>query len=331
MKGGHLTIDTQHTDGEETPNSVTLGLIYPIESNGSSSVINITGDNTYSGGTTINSGTVFINSGTAFGTGTVTIPNTPGTSNAPYIASYGGCPVTIMNPIVVGSQNSGTTQGVSLGNVQPSGNDMLVLGGVISDNTCTGPGVIAITGPVTLGAANTYSGGTIFSGEGNAEALVTSPMSFGTGGIQVQDGATVAPLGANVCIPNAVTIDNSPLNLGQPGNAFTLMLSGVISGNGTVNIASTVALSGLNSYSGSTVINGAQVIIDSASPFGTSELQMENGAALGFSTNTTLVDLNGDPTNAVEPFAGRGADPGCGWQRRASSRGRFPAMPATSW
>ena len=124
-------------------------------------------------------------------------------------------------------------------------------------------------------------------------------MSFSTGGIQVNDGSTVAPLAAKVSKPHAVTIDNSPLNLGQPGNAFTLMLSGVISGNGTVNIASTVELSGLNSYGGSTVINGAQVIIDSASPFGTSELQMENGASLGFSTNTTLVDLNGDPTNAV--------------------------------
>ena len=158
MKGGHLTIDTQLTDGEETPNSVTLGLIYPIESNGSSSVINITGDNTYSGGTTINSGTVFINSGTAFGTGTVTIPNTPGTSDAPYIASYGGCPVTIMNPIVVGSQNSGTTQGVSLGNVQPSGNDMLVLGGVISDNPCTRAGRHRHHGPRHAGGGEHLRG-----------------------------------------------------------------------------------------------------------------------------------------------------------------------------
>jgi autotransporter-associated beta strand protein len=299
VKGGILTIDTQLTDGEETPNSVTLGLINPIESNGSSSVINITGDNTYSGGTTINSGTVFISSDNAFGTGLVTIPNTPGTSDAPYVASYGGNPVTIMNPIEVGSQNSGSTQGVSLGNVQPSGNDMLVLDGVISDDPCTGPGVIAITGPVTLGAANTYSGGTLFSGEGNAEALVTNSASFGTGGITIQDSATIAPAGGNVCIPNAITINNSALNLGQSGNSLSLMLSGIISGYGNINIASTVELDGLNTYGGSTLINGAEVIIGSSSPFGTSDVQMENGASLGFSTNSTIVDLNGDPTNAV--------------------------------
>ena len=256
-------------------------------------MINITGDNTYSGGTTINSGTVFISSDTAFGTGTVTIPNTPGTSNAPYVASYGGSPVTIANPIVVGSQNDGTTQGVSLGNVQPSGCDMLVLGGVISDNPCTGPGVIAITGPVTLGAANTYSGGTIFSGEGYAEALVTNPMSFGTGAVQVQDGATIAASGGSVCIPNTIEINNSPLNLGLAGSPFTLTLGGVISGNGNVNIVSPVALTGLNTYSGVTQINGTDVTVGSASPFGTSVVQLLNSAALNFSSNTTIIDLQG--------------------------------------
>jgi fibronectin-binding autotransporter adhesin len=299
VKGGRLTVDTQLTDGEETPNSVTLGLINPMESNGSTSVVNLTGNNTYSGGTTINSGTVFINSNTAFGTGPITIPNTPGTSDAPYVASYGGSLVAIANAISVGSQNGGATQGVSLGNVQPSGNDMLELDGVISDNPSTGPGVIAITGPVTLAAANTYSGGTIFSGEGNAEALVTNSMSFGLGGILVQDGATIAPLGASVCIPNAIALQNSPLNLGQGGSLYTLTLSGVIAGDGTVNIYGPVALNGANTYSGSTVINGADVVIGSASPFGTSSVILQNSSTLEYSASTTLTDLQGDPSNAI--------------------------------
>jgi fibronectin-binding autotransporter adhesin len=322
VKGGHLTVDTQLTDDGDIPNSLTLGLVSPIESNGSTSVINLTGDNTFSGGTTINSGTVFISSGTAFGTGPIAIPDNSYSFFGPYLASYGGCPVTITNPISVG--NFGSAQGVSLGNVFPSGNDMLVLNGIISDyfnGSSYIPGMIAITGPVTLGAANTYSGGTIFSGEGSAEALVTNPAAFGTGPVIIQDGATIAPLGANVAIPNPVTLQSSTLNLGQSANAYTLTLNGVIGGNGTVNIYSSVALNGANSYSGTTTINDADVIIGSPSPFGSSSVDLQNGSSLEFSTNTTILDLQGDPTNALN------LAPGAQLTLDADSNGGFFAGP----
>jgi fibronectin-binding autotransporter adhesin len=299
VKGGNLTIDTQLTDDGDIPNSVTLGLITPIESNGSTSVINITGNNTYSGGTTYNSGTVFVNSSTAFGTGPITISDTSGADISPYLASYGGSPVTIMNPISVGA--IGSSQGVTLGNLSPSGNDMLVLGGVISDNPETGPGMIAIGGPVTLSAANTYSGGTIFTGNGSAEALITNSSAFGTGQLTIQDGATIAPLGANVTLGggNSIDLDGSPLNLGQNGNAYTLTLNGAITGNGTLNIYSTVALNGGNTYSGNTVIDAASVIIGSTTPFGTSSVTLQNGSSLEYSTNSTILDLSGDSSNSI--------------------------------
>jgi autotransporter-associated beta strand protein len=309
VKGGVLTVDTQLTDATSPPasNSLTLGLVNPIESNGSTSIVNLTGNNTFTGGTTFNSGTVFINSNTAFGTGAIVIPDTPGTNISPYLASYGGTPVTITNPISVGSR--GGTQGVSLGNVSPSGSDMLILSGVISDESSpfSLPGIIAIGGPVTLGAANTYSGGTIFTGIGNAEALINNSMAFGSGNIMIQDGSTIAPLGAAVAIANQIQLISSPLNLGQGGNTFLLTLNGAISGNGTVNIDGPVELNGSDNYSGTTTINGADVVVGagSSTPFGSSTVTMSNGASLEFTFNPAILDLAGDTSSSINLAPGQ--------------------------
>jgi len=304
VKGGQLTIDTQLNDGTN-PNSVTIGLVNPIESNGSTSVVNITGNNTYSGGTTFNSGTIFINSDTAFGTNTVTISDTPGANISPYLASYGGLPVTISNPIAVGAIGSGV--GVTLGNVAPSGSDMLVLNGVISDNPSTGPGIVGIGGPVTLGAMNTYSGGTIFNGNGYAEALITNSMAFGTGPATVEASAVVAPLGADVTLTTPFTLEqNNTLTLGQSGNTYRLTMNGSISGFGNLDIESNVTLGAANSYTGTTYINDANVIIAGSGTFGSGAITL-NESSISYSfPNPTMLDLSGtDPNSAVALTSGQ--------------------------
>jgi autotransporter-associated beta strand protein len=312
VKGGMLTIDTQLTDNLMTlaANSVTLGLQNPIESNASVSRVNLTGNNTYTGGTTINSGAVFVNSSTAFGdaAGAIVIPDAVPTTPAPFLASYGGSPVTIANPISVGSMG-GTTQGVTLGNASPVGGDMLVLNGVISDESIFNPGLIAISGPVTLAGMNTYSGGTIITGNGSAEALVTNSMSFGqpTGMINVQDDGVIAPLGADVTLANPITLNNSPLTLGLDADAFRLTLDGVISGTGqNVTIDSNVTLDAANTYSGATFINNANVIIGSLGSFGTGPVTLNNSSLSFGASNPMILDLSGtDPNSAVNLTTGQ--------------------------
>jgi fibronectin-binding autotransporter adhesin len=305
VKGGMLTVDTQLTDNMSTmtANSVTLGLQNPIESNASVSRVNLTGANTYSGGTTINSGAVFVDSSSAFGaaSGLINIPDAVPTIPAPFLASYGGSPVTIVNPVAVGSL--GTAQGVTLGNALPVGNDMLVMMGVIGDQSVSNPGIIAISGPVTLAGANTYSGGTIISGTGNAVALVTNPMSFGNpnGVVNVQDDGVIAPSGGGVAIPNPIALDFSPLTLGQGSNPFRLTLDGVISGNGeNVTIDSDVTLNAMNTYSGSTFVNNANVLIGSSGTFGTGSVTLANSSISFGASNPSVLDLSGtDAGSAV--------------------------------
>jgi fibronectin-binding autotransporter adhesin len=310
VKGGHLTVDSVLAD-QGSPTSLTLGLVNPIESSGSTSVVNLTGNNTFTGGTTINTGTVFINSNTAFGaaSGVINIPGAD-SNDVPTVASYGGNPVSVANPITVGS--NGYSQGVTLGSVNPSGNDMLVLNGIISDENGDDPGIIAIAGPVTLNAANTYSGGTLFTGVGNAAAFLGNSSALGTGPITIQDGSTIAPIGANVSLSASNTIaleGNSPLNLGQSGNTFTLTVNGPITGSGNVNISSNVVLNGLDTYSGPTIIDEANVVIGSGNttPFGTGAVTLENGSSLSYAvSNPSVLDLSGtDPNSAVSLTAGQ--------------------------
>jgi autotransporter-associated beta strand protein len=298
VKGGMLTVDTQLTDNLSTmtANSVTLGLQNPIESNASISRVNLTGANTYTGGTTINSGAVFVDSSSAFGaaSGVISIPDGVPTTPAPFLDSYGGSPVTIMNPMAVGSL--GTSQGVTLGNASPVGNDMLVLMGTISDQSVSNLGIIAIAGPVTLAGANTYSGGTLISGTGNAVALVTNSMSFGNpnGVISVQDDGVIAPSGAAVTIPNPIALNFSPLTIGQNANPFRLTLDGVISGTGeNVTIDSDVTLNAMNTYSGSTFINNANVLIGSSGSFGTGSVTLANSSISFGASNPEVLDLSG--------------------------------------
>jgi autotransporter-associated beta strand protein len=245
---------------------------------------------------------VFINNGSAFGTGPIDIPGTS-SNDIPYVASYGGNPITVANPITVGS--NGSTQGVTLGSITPSGNDMLILSGLISDENEDDVGIIAIGGPVTLNAANTYSGGTIFTGSGSAAAFIGNGSGFGSGPITIQDGAQIAPVGADIAFANPITLSSSPLELGNAGDAFMLTVNGVISGNGNLNITSNVTLNGLNTYTGGTLIDDANVIIGSSSPFGTGGVTLQDNATLSFSSSPTLNDLNGDNTAAINLTTGQ--------------------------
>jgi autotransporter-associated beta strand protein len=301
VKGGELTVDTFLADGG-SPYSLTLGLVDPIEGNGSISRVNLTGINTFTGGTTINSGAVFVSSSAAFGapTGTISVPDSVAIP-APYLASYGGLPVAVANPIALGSMGGGTSQGLTVGNASPATGDMLVLGGVISDFGVSNLGLLGISGPVTLAGANTYSGGTIITGNGNAEVLVTNSMSFGapTGPITVQDDGVIAPLGVDVTLPNPISLDNSPLTLGASLNPFVLTLNGIISGNGSLTIDSGVTLNGVNTYSGPTIVNDANVIIGNAAAFGAGSVTL-NDSSLSFTfSNPMILDLSGADINSA--------------------------------
>ena len=289
--GGQLTISSSLTN---TSASAVIGLVTPIEANGSNSVVTLTGTNTYQGGTTFNSGTLFVNNNSSLGTGTLFVPNTSNAPiNAPYLAPF-GADVTLPMNIQVSSFEGGSEPGLTLGNV--STGDMLTIGGVISDGETAG--TIGINGPVTYTQPNTYSGGTYIVGNGNAALYLTPTATLGSGPVTVQETGSIIPTGGDVTVSNPIALEDT-LTLGASGNPNKLTLTGVISGGNGLNIESNVELDGANTFDGETLVENAILTLGNAEALGTGPLTESNASVQYMFPNPEILDLSGDGSSAV--------------------------------
>jgi fibronectin-binding autotransporter adhesin len=299
VKGGNLTVSSILAGSGV---SAVVGLTTPIESNGTTSAVTLSGINTYDGGTTLNSGTLFINNASALGTGQLSVPNTGFAPVAPALVPYGG-DVTIANAIGVGTYGSYGNPGLVLGNALTT--DMLTLTGTIGDLVT--PGQIAIAGNVTIAQSNTYTGGTEIMGNGSAALYVTPAGTLGSGTvnvIQVGNGNTSASLiasGGNVTIGNPINLQ-SYLTLGAPGSDFKLTLTGVVSGYNGLDIESNVELDGMNTFGGDVTVNNAVLTIGSTDALGTGQLSLSNSSlAFGSAfTSPLITDLGGDSNSVID-------------------------------
>lgn len=256
---------------------------YGIVKNGDAQ-LNLTGVNTFSGGVTLNAGTLFIGNALAIGTGPLTINGgvvrndalITLTANNPH---YWNGSFTIVYPM--SKQLNIGTGGVTLGN------DVTITCGANAWGSLWGvPSVIGEVGgahSITIAsggdnpgglyftAANTYSGGTVLNGAtiriGHTQALGTGPLTINGGGISQNSGNALTGISSQtwngnfsasgtagainlgtspVALPTAVkiSIDNGPLTVG-----------GNVSGAGSLTIAGTgysssMNLGGTNDFSG---------------------------------------------------------------------------------
>ncbi|EQC0632103.1 autotransporter-associated beta strand repeat-containing protein [Salmonella enterica] len=243
--------------------------------------LTLSGSNTYTGGTTINDGTLIATSVDALGSGDVT-------DNATLALNTGG---TFDNAI------SGS------GQVVKSGDDVLTLSGansysggtLISDGTLVASNVEALgTGDVTDNATLEMNTGGDFinniGGTGRVEksgddALTLSGSNTYTGGTTINDGTLIATsvdaLGSGDVTNNAV------LELNTGGDFINN-----IGGTGRVEKSGdeTLTLSGANSYTGGTTISGGTLIASNVEALGTGDV-----------TDNAVLELNtgGDFDNAI--------------------------------
>ena len=242
--------------------------------------LQLTGVNTFTGGTLISAGTVTLGSQSGFGTNSVTLA--AGTTFQQANFEGNTAAGALSNAFVL----SGT------GNVimnMPFGQKDVWLSQVVS-----GTGGFTVQGgsrQFNLTATNTFSGGIILK-DFNNRIVIWNLSSLGTGTFRTErltagsgQLETAANLSAGAGVTNAVDIDSGAyLNVEANGNNHLLLSGPITSAVGNGNLykygTATLTLSGNNTYSGATTVSAGKLLVNGANS-GAGAVSVASAAYLG--------------------------------------------------
>ncbi|WP_233834130.1 autotransporter-associated beta strand repeat-containing protein [Paraburkholderia sp. ZP32-5] len=239
----------------------------------------LSGNNNFSGGTTLDAGGLIVGSNNALGTGALTVNGaaTLGSSTA----------VELGNDVVL---NAGLTFA--------GANDLTLDGALSGTGGLTKQG----TGTLTLNGANTYTGGTEI--DVGTLALGANASLAALGIVDIASGATLdlsAGSGTQTVgtLTGAGTVDLGAVVL-TVGGATDSTFSGSIGGSGSLDKVgtSTETLTGANTYTGGTTIDAGTLALGAGGSLAADGAVTLNGAGTAFDisgsgANQTIGALNG--------------------------------------
>ncbi|MDA8184123.1 MAG: IPT/TIG domain-containing protein, partial [Actinomycetota bacterium] len=303
---------------------------------GSGGTVTLSSTNTYTGTTTLSSGTLDITNGGALGGaggGTVTVDS--GATLEPYssgitlpndISAAGGSTIAAGSPC-------GTTTGCTIAG-------SLSLTGAVSIDAQTdtnfyftgkvsGTGSITTDGPYTThleNSSNSYSGGTTVATGGTLVVSASGALGTGTvtdlgnGPIVLRPGVTESNqldisgssyCGGELCSSGSgpgISYWGGPITLEgatslAAGSGDELVVTGNISGNYGLTTAGSgqVLLSGANSYTGGTAVTGNMLEVASSGALGGTPGTPGSGGAVSVDAGSTLQLASGSSNPACLP------------------------------
>ncbi len=243
--------------------------------------LTLSGDNTYTGATTVSAGTLQAGSATAFASGSAyTVDGTldlDGFSNT--IGSLAGSgtvedsSATAVTLTAGGNNTSTTFSGDIINDV-----------GVLS-LTKTGTGTLILSGANTYTGTTTVDGGTLSVTTGGA-----SGDNLSSGAVTLENDAILLANGSGDTISNAITLGSGGGTINVADSASDTF-SGVIGGSADLTVNSdttgTLILSGANTYTGTTTVDGGTLQIGSGDTSGSIAGAVTDNGTLAFDLSTT--------------------------------------------
>lgn len=252
---------TIQADAAATVSGVISGAGFDLTKSGSGT-LTLTGDNTYTGATTVSAGGL-------------TLDRTGGAlADASAVTVLNGGALTLSQDETVGS--------IAGAGAIALGANRLTTGGANTSTTfsgaVSGSGSLRHDGTGTLTLSGASSGQTWSLEIWNGTVSVADGSNIGTGAINL-NGGTLSVTGDGVTLSHAMQTDGVGATV---SNANAVTLSGVISGSEsfTKTGAGTLTLSGASTYSGSTTVSAGTLSVTGALG-GTSALSVQDGATLG--------------------------------------------------
>ena len=248
---GHFELGSKRltlTDNNQTTVSGTIGGVGGSLVMAGGGALTLTGTNTYSGGTTINRGLVSIASDAALGAATGRV-------------EVGGGTLQFGNAFNLAASRS-LSVGLGDGTFDTNGFDTTFAQGV------SGLGSLVKTGngTLTLNGINTYEGGTMVTGGvlriGNGGSLPIGALILSGGKLDLDNGSD-GPISVGSLSGSGGTIDIglSTLVVNQGSDSS---YGGKLTGAGSLvkNGLGTLILSGVNTYTGPTSVNGGRLSVN---------------------------------------------------------------------
>jgi autotransporter-associated beta strand protein len=286
-----------------------------------SGTLTLSGVNTYSGGTFLNGGTLDSDSSSAFGTGFVIVGSgttldllSHNVSNS--ITNNGGTILssgTVSNvdaeagqTTIAGNGSTVTQAGgtavvtvtaddVAVNNVE--GSAQVNIGGTGATVGTVSSGTVTLSNGATGATVATASGGTVNANAagvnvGTISNTATVNVGGANGRVTTMAGGAVNANAAGLVISNK-TGGNIAISNGVTVGLRSGSSSGVISGSGGIakQGATTLTLSGVNTYSGATEVEQGKLVVNGSA--NNSAVTVDSGATIGGGGSVLSLTLNG--------------------------------------